>query len=160
MLKRVMLVACGMAVSFVATAFAQDANFGRSVWLNQANCADCHGWLGDGNAADPRSPRGANLRETQMDADQLAEVILCGRPGTGMPYFDSKAYTDKRCYGSSRADFGDLTPQQAQTALTKRHADGLAQFILAVFAGKGEATREQCVALLGIDSKRCGDLRN
>ena len=72
-------------------ALAQDATFGKNVWLSQANCADCHGWFGDGNAEDPRSPRGANLRETELDKDSLIEIILCGIPGTSMPHFDIKA---------------------------------------------------------------------
>jgi mono/diheme cytochrome c family protein len=141
-----------------ATASAQDADFGRQVWLSQANCADCHGWLGDGNNVDPRSPRGANLRETTLDADQLAEVILCGRPGTGMPYFDARAYTDDRCYGLTREQIGDAIPPEGATPLTARHARGLAAFILSDFAGKGDPTQEECRALLGPEADRCAAL--
>ncbi|MCC6984222.1 MAG: c-type cytochrome [Bauldia sp.] len=136
-------------------ASAQDANFGRSVWLSQANCADCHGWLGDGINEDPRSPKGADLRVTVLDAAQLAEVILCGRPGTGMPHFDPRAYTDDRCYGLTAAAIGDAIPPAGAQELTARHARGLAAFILAEFVGKGAPTRQECVALLGPDSQTC-----
>jgi mono/diheme cytochrome c family protein len=149
----------GLAALFFSAATgaasAQDANFGRQVWLTQANCADCHGWLADGINEDPRSPKGANLRETVLDAAQLAEVILCGRPGTGMPHFDARAYTDDRCYGLTAAAIGNAIPPAGAQALTARHARGLAAFILAEFVGKGAPTNGECVALLGEASQNC-----
>jgi hypothetical protein len=149
-----------MLLSIGSPANAQDAEFGKDVWLGQANCADCHGWFGDGNAEDPRSPRGANLRETSLDKELLIEVILCGIPGTSMPHFDSRAYTDDRCYGLTRADLDGSAPPTGSTALTRRHATGLANFILEYLVGKGEPTQEECVALLGPDSSRCSKLTN
>jgi len=134
---------------------AQDAAFGRDVWLKQANCSDCHGWLANGQPEDPRAPKGANLRQTTLNAAQIAEVILCGRPGTPMPYFDTRAYTDARCYGMTKAQMGDAVPEPAISGLTKRHADGLAAFILGEFAGKGDPTFEDCVSLLGAGNPRC-----
>jgi len=113
--------------------------------------------MGNGQANDPRSPQGANLRETGLDEDALVEIILCGIPGTAMPHFDHKGYTDDRCYGQTRADLGDATPPKSAMPLTKRHATGLARFILAEFANKGEPTAEQCRALLGSDSPRCSN---
>ncbi len=145
--------ALGVA-GLLSPAVAQDANFGKQIWLNQANCADCHGWLGDGNNADPRSPRGANLRVTTLDAETIATIVLCGLPGTGMPHFDARAYTDDRCYGSTRAQMGDAMPPTGAVELTARHARGLAAFILAEFAGK-PVTKENCEALLGADSQLC-----
>lgn len=138
-----------LAALVAAPLAAQDAGFGKSVWVSQANCSDCHGWMGDGNNEDPRSPRGANLRETKLTAEQIAEVVLCGRPGTTMPFFDPRAYTDKRCYGVDRAALGDQVPDNGGVALTRRHADGLAAFILAEFAGKGAPTQASCAAILG-----------
>jgi mono/diheme cytochrome c family protein len=152
------LLALSVPVGLAAPAHAQDAAFGRGVWLSQANCSDCHGFFGNGFGEDPRAPKGANLRETTLDAAGLAEVILCGRPGTAMPYFDQRAYTDKRCYEATKADLGDQTPPAAQQQLTRRHADGLAAFIIAEFKGKGEPTQEECVALLGPTTGRCAQL--
>ena len=150
----------GLAFSMTATApaGAQDASFGRDVWRSQANCSDCHGSMGDGNADDPRSPQGADLRETGLDEAGLIDVILCGLPGTAMPYFDHRAYTDDRCYGMTKADAGDLMPPKGAAALTRRHATGLARFILEEFVGKGPPTAEQCRSLLGPDSPRCSTL--
>lgn len=153
------LVLGGTLVACLALpASAQDAKFGRDVWLTQANCADCHGWLAVGIPEDPRAPKGANLREATLTAAQISEVILCGRPGSGMPYFDQRAYTDARCFGQTKAQLGDAIPPQGGVALTKRHADSLAAFILSEFAGKGPPTQEDCVGLLGAASPRCGNL--
>lgn len=152
------LLALLALVGLATPAHAQDASFGRSVWLTQANCADCHGWFGNGFGEDPRAPKGADLRQTPLDAAGIAEVILCGRPGTAMPHFDPRAYTDKRCYDVTKADLGDQVPPNAQGALTKRHADGLAAFIIAEFKGKGEPTQEECVALLGTTTSRCASM--
>lgn len=158
-LAQAVLFGLSLAV-FAIPAHAQDANFGKGVWLTEANCADCHGWLGDGNNEDPRSPRGANLRKTSMTAEQLSETIMCGRPGTAMPYFDLRAYADDahKCYGMTKAQVGDQMPQPGLAQLTKRHADGLAAFIMRDFAGKGDATKSACEALLGAGNARCATL--
>ncbi len=160
----------GVAVAAVASLFvvvlsagggpavAQDAaavNLGKSVWVNKVPCKDCHGWSGNGLPDDPQAPRGANLRETQLDAAQLAETILCGRPTTEMPYFDARAYEDDRCFGMTRAQLGTQAPGQGSVTLTKREADALAAFIVATFVGKPPPTREECVAFWGANGTRC-----
>ncbi len=155
-LVAVCLLAAAPLATIVATPTAgQDAAFGRDVWLSGANCADCHGWLADGIPEDPRSPKGANIRETILNQEQLIEIILCGRPGTAMPHFDPRAYTDQRCYGSTRAEMGDATPPQGDAALTRRHAVGLSLFLLQEFVGKGPPTFEDCTGLLGEANPRC-----
>ena len=58
---------------------------------------------GDGRG-DPRSPgKAPDLHATQLDREQLIEVIRCGRPGSQMPHFDKYAYEAKECYGLSAA---------------------------------------------------------
>ena len=39
----VLALAAALAIGFGKSASAQDAAFGRDVWLKQANCSDCHG---------------------------------------------------------------------------------------------------------------------
>ncbi len=143
------------AIGLASPAQAQDAGFGRDVWLKQANCSDCHGWFGNGLPEDPRSPRSADLRVTTLSAEQIAETILCGRPGTAMPYFDHRAYIDARCFGMTKEQMGENMPALGATPLTRRHADGLAQFILSAFAGKGRITFEEFEGLLGAANRRC-----
>lgn len=149
--------AIGIDGSTEAQSQADEAlvKLGRQVWVSGSNCRDCHGVLGNGVADDPRSPNGANLRATSLDAAQIAEVILCGRPGTPMPYYDRRAYVDDRCYGATAADLGDQVPRQSSPAITARQANALAAFILASFAGKGDATLEECEELLGGSSTVC-----
>ena len=154
------LLAGAVAGGFAAYALAQNADMGRDVWLSQADCSDCHGWSGNGIPDEPRSSKGANLRQTNLNQEQLAEVILCGRPATAMPHYDPRAYTDDRCYGLTAADLGPDKPTKSEVRLVKRHADALAMFILEQFAGKGPATLEECIELMGPNSIRCDPLRD
>lgn len=50
----------------------------RGVELYSANCAVCHGQLGEGKA-------GPALKGTRLEANILEKVISRGRPGTAMP---------------------------------------------------------------------------
>lgn len=139
-------------------ALAQDpelVGIGRQVWVQKANCRSCHGIMGNGDHEDPRAPIGADLRQTTLNAEQLVEVIKCGRPDTPMPYFDRKAYTDTRCYESTAEQLGDATPPPGTPALSARDIQSLTAFILADLAGHGEPTREDCQALWGAAATSC-----
>jgi mono/diheme cytochrome c family protein len=118
-------------------AFAQDTSFGQRLFQDKADCQFCHGISGDGRG-DPRSPgRAANLHETNLNRDQLIEVIACGRPGTEMPHFDKYAYEDTDCYGLKGKNLGnDAARDPHSTSLTKREIDAVADYILAKFVGK------------------------
>ncbi len=66
-----------------------------------------------------------SLRKTQLTAEQLAGVIRCGRPTTGMPIIDQFAYTDKRCYDYTKADLGkDMPPMATEFAAEARGRRG------------------------------------
>ncbi|MDB5563076.1 MAG: hypothetical protein JWN11_2494 [Hyphomicrobiales bacterium] len=86
---------------------APDIVRGKIVFERTANCLNCHGWPGDGvTGKNPRSPGlAANLRETQLDTDSMIQVVSCGIPGTQMPYHDSEAYKDKRCFDTLLSDY-------------------------------------------------------
>ena len=85
------LIAVAVIVIGLGAARAQNVSFGERLFRDKADCQFCHGIDGDGRG-DPRSPgRAANLHETQLNRDQLIEVIACGRPGTEMPHFDKYA---------------------------------------------------------------------
>lgn len=154
-----LLLAGVLFLGLASPAAAQSVKMGRDIWLRQANCSDCHGWSGNGIPDEPRSSVGANLRETTLTPEQIAEVILCGRPETAMPYFDARAYNDDRCYGLTREDLGRQTPTRGAVKLVKRHADALAMFITETFKGAGEVTLDHCAELMGLDSMRCDPLR-
>src|SRR4051794_24933611 len=129
------LAAAFLALTMVQSAFSQQTTadplvgIGADIWKTRANCNECHGWLGNGEPEDPRSPKGANLRETKLTRADIAETIKCGRPGTSMPYFDRLAYTDGRCYGVTAATLGDKVPRNGAVQLSQREIDALAAFI-------------------------------
>jgi len=132
------------------------AAIGADLWRQGTNCSECHGIMGNGVAEDPRSPTGANFRVTTLDAELLAEIIRCGLPGTGMPYFVRTAYSGQNpCYGTTLEALGAQAPASGTPQLNARQSQALAQFILWQFAGKGEATREECLELWGEGASSC-----
>ncbi len=133
---------------------------GEGIWKTQSNCRDCHGGLGNGEPDDPRSPKGMSLRTTSLTQEQIAEVIKCGRPGTPMPYFDKRAYTDTRCYDSTAEDLGDQTPRPGLPSYNDRQIKALAAFIAARFVGKGPVTKEECTAFWGENASSCTGAAN
>ncbi len=132
------------------------AAIGADLWKQGTNCADCHGIMGNGRAEDPRSPNGANFWATTLDAELIADVIRCGLPGTGMPYFVRTAYQGQNpCYGTTLEGLGNQAPVAGTPQLNARQTQALAQFILWKFAGKGEPTREACIELWGEAASSC-----
>ena len=84
-----------------APAFAQDAaEVGKQFW-HGGGCAGCHGRSGHGGhgGAGSEQATGPSVRSTELDRDQLIELISCGRPGTPMPAWLAGAYTETACYG-------------------------------------------------------------
>ncbi|MDA1132167.1 MAG: hypothetical protein O2905_02950 [Proteobacteria bacterium] len=161
LIRAASLVLLAVAFGFVTAlpAAAQNADIGRRMWIGETDCKDCHGWAANGIPDEPRSSKGANLRETILTVEQISETILCGRPGTGMPHYDARAYNDDRCYGLTREQLGPDTPSRAAIALVKRHADSLAMFIVEHFKDAGPPTLAECIDLMGAESIRCDALR-
>ncbi len=130
-------------------------NRGKSIFQVRANCAFCHGWSGDGQG-DERSARpGLSLRETALTREQLIETVSCGRPGTGMPYHDGKAYTDTRCYGMTADDLGDQMPDRAQQTLQKAEIEAVVEYLLAKVVGRGPITRAECEEFFEPGAQSC-----
>ena len=99
-----------------------------------------------------------SLRKTALNPEQFAEVIKCGRPGTGMPFHDQYAYTDKRCYGLSREDLGKNTPLLGESLLP-REIDAVVKYLFARAVGRGESTYEDCVDFWGKDTRQCEPMK-
>jgi cytochrome c553 len=131
------LIAVAVIVIGLGAARAQNVSFGERLFRDKADCQFCHGIDGDGRG-DPRSPgRAANLQGTQLNRDQLIEVIACGRPGTEMPHFDKYAYEDTDCYGLKGKDLGADAPHYPHsTPLTRREIEAVADYVIATFVGK------------------------
>lgn len=121
----------------------------------RANCMGCHKWHGDGGPG--YGGAAISLRNTQLNREQLVEIIQCGRPGTNMPYFDRKAYKGKRCYGLTFDDFmGDDNnrPLQAPKYLNDRQTNAIVDFITAELQGK-PVTKAYCEKYFGGSTKEC-----
>ncbi len=121
----------------------------------RANCLGCHKWHGNGGPG--YGGAAISLRATNLSRDELITVIKCGRPGTNMPYFDRKAYSDDRCYGMTFADFSDADgnrPLQGKKYLNDRQASAVADFVIAELQGK-EITRAYCEKIFGGPTKQC-----
>lgn len=122
-----------------------DPERGKIVFRSVGDCMNCHGWAADGRTGvHLRAPPGPNLRETELDASALAEVIRCGSPGTPMPYHDRAAYRDDRCYGMVMSDFEPGTePVRGKTFRDPDIANVVA-YLQAHVIGRGKPTHEEC----------------
>ena len=121
----------------------------------RANCLGCHKWHGNGGPG--YGGAAISLRATTLSRDELITVIKCGRPGTNMPYFDRKAYSDDRCYGMTFEDFSDADgnrPLQGKKFLNERQVGAVADFVIAELQGK-EITRAYCEKVFGGPTKQC-----
>jgi len=72
-----------------------------------------------------------------------------------MPHFDRFAYTDKRCYGLTADDLGNIKPNRAAATLQLDEIDALADYVATKLKGSGRVTRAQCVDYFGGGASRC-----
>lgn len=121
---------------------------GKRMFSQQGgNCISCHGWDGDGTGKNPRSEGAAALlRESGLDAAGFIEIISCGIPGTPMPYHDSQAYKDDRCYGMVAADFEAGQEPDKGKSIKKDDIVNLVAYIMTSIQGKPAATYDDCAA--------------
>jgi hypothetical protein len=123
--------------------------------FEKANCVGCHKWHGGGGGG--YGGDALSLRATQLDRDQIVETVTCGRPGTGMPYFQRGAYdgAEHPCYGMGRQELGKDIPVEATTFLRPKEVGAVADYVVADIKGKGEPTYSECVAFFGEGSRVC-----
>ena len=91
-------------VFLFSTSYSLDTksySYGLSVY-KRGNCMGCHSWHGKGGHG-----AGVSLRMSKLNFDELVEIIKCGRPGSGMPYFYKKSYLKERCYDTLITDYTD-----------------------------------------------------
>lgn len=140
---------------------APNLNHGKYVFKTQASCVSCHGWPGDGKTG--KSPRSkgdaANLRKTQLDTDGMIQIVSCGIPGTPMPYHDSEAYKDKRCYGETMADFKNSTPPSAGRSLSNQDIIDVVAYVQQKIKGAGPITKAECEAFFQPGAVACRGLK-
>src|ERR1700733_3493585 len=152
-------IASAAFAGFASTAFAaQDTlSEGRAVYV-RANCVGCHKWHGDGGGG--YGGAALSLRKTQLEEQQIVETVRCGRPGTGMPYFERDAYSDDAsaphpCYGLTKHALGDVHVAEATIFLQPAEIEAVAAYVLTEIKGKGEPTLQECLAFFGDASRAC-----
>jgi mono/diheme cytochrome c family protein len=129
---------------------------GKEIYKVKANCQFCHKWDGSGDQG-----YGGNalpLRKTFLTPEQFADIIKCGRPGTGMPYHDQFAYTDKRCFDMTREELGKDMPPIGES-LQRREIDAVVKYLYAKVVGRGPATYEDCVDFWGKETRQCEPMK-
>jgi len=135
---------------------ARTLEFGKEIYKIKANCQFCHKWDASGDTG--YGGVALSLRKTALNREQFAEVIKCGRPGTGMPYHDQYAYTDKRCYGMTRDDVGKNMPLLGES-LSPREIDAVVKYLFANAVGRGESTYQDCVDFWGTETRQCEPMK-
>jgi len=135
---------------------ARTLEFGKEIYKIKANCQFCHKWDASGDTG--YGGVALSLRKTALNREQFAEVIKCGRPGTGMPYHDQYAYTDKRCYGMTRDDVGKNMPLLGES-LSPREIDAVVKYLFAKAVGRGESTYQDCVDFWGTETRQCEPMK-
>jgi mono/diheme cytochrome c family protein len=132
--------------------------FGKEIFKSKAVCQYCHKWDASGDQG--YGGNALSLRATHLTPEQLTEVVKCGRPGTGMPYHDRFAYTDKRCYGHTREEMGKDMPPAGNDFLSQREVDAVVKYLFAKAVGRGPATYEDCVDFWGKGTRQCDPMKN
>jgi mono/diheme cytochrome c family protein len=146
-----------MAQNALSAAEARELEFGKEIFKSKAVCQYCHKWDASGDQG--YGGNALSLRATQLTPEQLTEVVKCGRPGTGMPYHDRFAYTDKRCYGYTREQMGNDMPPAGNDFLANREVEAVVKYLFAKDVGRGPATYEDCVDFWGTDTKQCEPMK-
>jgi hypothetical protein len=127
--------------------FAQgDAEKGKLVYQRVGVCVNCHGWPADGvTGTNPMvHVQGPNLRQTQLDAQGLYDVIRCGIPGTQMPYHDSVSYKDDRCHGMLMSDFPTAQQPIRGKTFSEHQMVDLVAYLEKYVVGRGKPTYQEC----------------
>ena len=138
---------------------ARALEYGKEIYKVKANCQFCHKWDASGDTG--YGGIALSLRKTALTPEQFAEVVKCGRPGTGMPFHDQFAYTDKRCYGVTEAELGTQRPSPPPTTtLQKREIEAIVDYLLAKVISRGPVTREECEEMFGQGARSCGGYPN
>src|SRR5215468_7359668 len=104
------IVATAAMTASVAAQSADSTEPGKAVF-KRANCFGCHKWHGNGGGG--YGGDALSLRKTELTREQIIEIVGCGRPGTGMPFFTRGAYDTIKCYGMNRQEAGNQMPPEA-----------------------------------------------
>jgi mono/diheme cytochrome c family protein len=141
----------------ISAADARVIEHGKDIFKTKATCQFCHKWDASGDQG--YGGNALSLRKTKLTPEQFAETVKCGRPGTGMPYHDQFAYTDKRCYGVTRDTLGNDMPPEPYAFLNSGEIDAVVKYLFAKDVGHGPSTYDDCVAFWGTETRQCEPMK-
>jgi mono/diheme cytochrome c family protein len=130
---------------------------GKDIFKTKATCQFCHKWDASGDQG--YGGNALSLRATKLSPAQVAVTVKCGRPGTGMPYHDPHAYTDRRCYGVIRDQLGNAMPPEPNAFLDDDEIDAVVKYLFAKDVGRGPSTYEDCVEFWGTETRECEPMK-
>ena len=131
-------------------------NYGLNVY-KKGNCMGCHSWHGKGGGG---YGAGVSLRDMNLTIDEIKNVIKCGRPGTGMPYFLRKAYKEEKCYDTTFEDYDEsYRPVSSKKFLSPKQIESVSIFVREVLQNK-KLDKNYCEFFYEKGSKVCLNLKN
>lgn len=161
-----LIIVAGMSAGAIHPLRAQQAQSaatrrlieqGKDIFKTKATCQFCHKWDASGDQG--YGGNALSLRTTKLSPAQVVETVKCGRPGTGMPYHDPRAYTDKRCYGVTREQLGSAMPPEPNAFLDDDEIEAVVKYLFATDVGHGSATYQDCVAFWGSQTRECEPMK-
>ena len=152
-LKKILIFFYFIALPNLFSQSNEKFKYGLSVY-KKASCMGCHSWHGKGGHA-----AGVSLRASSLNFDELVEVINCGRPGSGMPYFNKKSYKEETCYDTNINDYvsDNNKPLASNKPLNKKQILAVAHFIRDNLQGKS-LDKSYCEKFFKKGSKVCEKL--
>ena len=133
----------------------EEHKYGLNVY-KKGNCMGCHSWDGKGGG----HGAAVSLRNTELTINEIINVVKCGRPGTGMPYFLKKAYKEEKCYDTTFEDYDESNrPVNSQKFLSSRQIEAVSIFVSEVLQNK-KLDKNYCEYFYEKGSKACLNLKN
>ncbi len=130
--------------------------YGLNVY-KKGNCMGCHSWHGKGGGG---YGAGVSLRDMNLTLDEIKNVIKCGRPGTGMPYFLRKSYKEEKCYDTTFEDYdSSYRPVSSKKFLSPKQIEAVSFFVKDVLQEK-KLDKSYCEFFFKKGSKVCLNLQN
>ena len=133
----------------------EEYKYGLNVY-KKGNCMGCHSWHGKGGG----HGAAVSLRNTELTLNEIINVIKCGRPGTGMPYFLKKAYKEEKCYDTTFEDYdSSYRPVSSKRLLSSKQIEAVSIFVKEVLHDK-KLDKNYCEFFYKKGSKVCLNLKN
>ena len=139
---------------YISAINLEEHTYGLNVY-KKGNCMGCHSWHGKGGGG---YGAGVSLRNMDLTLDEIKNVIKCGRPGTGMPYFLRKSYKQEKCYDTTFEDYdSSYRPISSKKFLSSKQIEAVSFFVKEVLQNK-QLNKDYCEFFFKKGSKVCLNL--